>query len=53
MMKVNVFPLPEMRAKATGNAVRDLAIKARKGEKIRLVDTISRDVMRTPSLVVS
>jgi hypothetical protein len=37
---------PETHRKATGNDVRDLPCMEKKGDKIRPVDTISRDVMR-------
>ena len=46
MMKINLLPLPKKHTKATGNTVRDLPCEERKGGKIRLVGTISRDVMR-------
>lgn len=37
---------PEMHTKATANDVRDLSYAEKKGEKIRPVGAISREVMR-------
>jgi hypothetical protein len=45
-MEMTPFPLPKTSPKATGNEVQDLLYEERKGGKIRLVGTISREVMR-------
>jgi hypothetical protein len=45
-MELTPFPFPKTSLKATGNEVQDLLYEERKGGKIRLAGTISREVMR-------